>query len=797
MKLYKSNMLGVDLVTHLKAVQKVGLLMFDILTNKNISDYKDLRECVSKSCLLHDIGKVSEVFNYYIETNLEHPDFKKYKLFHHEISWAILSNVLNDYPEKYRDIILHSIYWHHPKHEIPKSKNKTESYSDSDSILSIISDKDKENIIEFYNQITGENVSVSSLFCDFNYIPKQTPKYIENIPYSDKFETNFLVNGILVSADRLVSSHDQYRILNNDEYCHQLINSLYKANVPASYKVPASYDIERFKLQEEYSFNSLKSKTSMIKLPAGGGKTITGLLAWINSKNNKTLMWVCPRNAVADSVYHSILDELSALNLKDVKVELYLAGSVVKKNYSNQDIKSNPDIIVTNIDNYLNPNVTNWVRDKMFSIMSCDVVFDEFHEFIGNEPLFALFLNMMRLRHKLCNSRTTLLSATPSILNYMWDNLMNDTLVLPSAKNHYKAAHNKKIKINFIDGLTSDNVKNNTLTVTNAIESAQKLAINNNYSIIAHSNYIAEQKEAILNQLYDLYGKSNKGYKENKVSVISAPIVQAAMDMSFSEISEIPSSPESTLQRLGRLNRWGEYDEATFNIVTNINSDIIKNETAAISNKYDNKLKNEWVEFLRQRTKLKGNVLTLDDVYEIYNDYLNINDNKRGINKFIRSKYEESTGYLSNIYPKRFIEDKSDNEINGDLEIDDIGIEEIKSKNNGSKMRKTDVDKVFCIYGYANTDRYTKPFSIDLNNVGDVPNENILLKIVKSLSADVSYNFDYKKHLDRKKDKFDSSYLKEIAWNEKTPFISFEKVYSDKYGIIKKELLKNIKYIAQ
>ena len=70
---------------------------------------------------------------------------------------------------------------------------------------------------------------------------------------------------------------------------------------------------------------------------------------------------------------------------------------------------------------------------------------------------------------------------------------------------------------------------------------------------------------------------------------------------------------------------------------------------------------------------------------------------------------------------------------------------------------------------------------------------NDLLKIVKKLSVDKTYNFEYNKCLERKKDKFNSSYLKEISWNERTPFISFDKVYSDKYGIIKKNVLKNIK----
>lgn len=783
MKEYKSNMSGVDLYTHSKAVQKIGLMMFDICVNKELNDKDNLKDCVSKACLLHDIGKVSDLFNYYIETNLEHPDFKKYKLFHNEIGWAILSNLLEDYEEKYKNYILYSIYWHHPKHEIDKGKNKKTSYSDSDTILGLLSDNDKNNIIEFYNHITGENKNISFLNGDIKY----TPTYIEKEINEKKFEYNFFINGILISADRIVSSNDQYRILTDDNYCKQIIERLYKSNVPDTYDIPKHYNLDRFLVQEKCALDSLQSCTTTIKMPAGGGKTLTGLLAWIKSGRKRKLMWICARNVIAESAYKSILEELNALNI-NVKVELYLSGKIIKKNYSEYNNGFESDIIITNIDNYLNPNVTNWVRNRMFTIMASDVVFDEFHEFVGEEPLFALFLKEMTIRHKLTNSRTILSSATPTILHRRWDYIDKQTLLLPNKDNHYKAVHNKNIKVNILNDIESYVVKNNSLTITNSIESAQKLAIKKNYPIIAHSNFIEEDKNRILNNLYELYGKTNKGDNDNKLSVISAPIIQAAMDMSFKEMIEIPCSPESTLQRIGRLNRWGEYNEAILNIVYKTDSFIEKNERAAINNRYETKLTKLWVDFLVDNIKSKNYNLTLDDIYEIYNKFL-IKYNSEMVN-FITNKYTESMNNLSKIYPKRYIEDKNDVDINGNIEIDD-DLEE-KKQSKGSKLRDTDTDKIFCIYGYANTNKYTKPFYIDLNRCGEV-NENDLLKIVKKLSVDKTYNFEYNKCLERKKDKFNSSYLKEISWNERTPFISFDKVYSDKYGIIKKNVLKNIK----
>lgn len=757
---YKSDSKGTTLLLHLKAVEKIALMLSDKL---GVND--DMRHIISKSALLHDIGKVCNVFSSYINCKTPTDEYKENKVYHNEISWAVLSLLLNDDANK--DFILHAVYWHHPRRHTKYERGTLSS------IMETLSLDDKDKCVQFYNHLTGEKKSVSDLSIEED---DGIPVYIGNNKHQPK---KFLSLFCLISADRYVSRNNQQRILVDNDYCKQIIDEVSMSNIDKNYIIPESYDFERFKNQEGYAKDALLKNTNIIKMPAGGGKTLIGLLNWLNGGDNKKLLWVCPRNAIAESVYRSVIIELNNLNI-NANVELYLSGKVINKNYNGQDNDFKSDIVVTNIDNFLNPSVSNWVMDRMFPVLHNNVIFDEFHEFISKAPLFALFNQIMRVRHKHTNSKTLLLSATPSMLNGMWDSPNNLTAILPSKGGHYKAAHTRPINIKIVDNVNNIKPESNAVLITNAIESSQKLTIKDNYSIIAHSQYMPEKKAKIVNEIYDLYGKDNRGMSLNKVSVISAPIIQAAMDISFKKMSEIVVSPESTIQRAGRLNRWGEYDESNFNMVLNNNgTGINKNESSAIDLLYDKKLNNEWVNFIKENV---GNRRTnLDDLYVLYNKFTN--NNSSAISRYINSKNEQSMESLCKIYPKRYV-DEEVNDLN-----DDHPSKPMSSKN--SLRSDVDNESLFVIYKKYDTKEYTDVFSVndsdDIDGNNFTVNETTLKKIIKTLSSDE--RFDYNKYSTFKNPKFNSKKLKDMAWNEKTPYIIFNKVYHEKLGVVKTELL--------
>ena len=49
------------------------------------------------------------------------------------------------------------------------------------------------------------------------------------------------------------------------------------------------------------------------------------------------------------------------------------------------------------------------------------IIFDEYHEFVSDAPIFAGFIKQMRIRNNMINGKTLLLSATPVKLENMWD----------------------------------------------------------------------------------------------------------------------------------------------------------------------------------------------------------------------------------------------------------------------------------------------------------------------------------------------------------------------------------------
>ena len=193
------------------------------------------------------------------------------------------------------------------------------------------------------------------------------------------------------------------------------------------------------------------------------------------------------------------------------------------------------------------------------------MIFDEYHELICEAPLFATFINLMKTRHIYTNSQTLLLSATPTLMNFLWD--VEDgkrTILLP---NNMDTVHNGDYQITVGNNIIPMN--SDSLTIFNSIRKAQEHR-RNVEGILIHSNFLNIDIQALTKQIYDIYGKINR-YSINKPNVISAPIIQASMDISFNGINESVLSPEASLQRLGRNDRWGSLKKLNitpkFNIV--------------------------------------------------------------------------------------------------------------------------------------------------------------------------------------------------------------------------------------
>lgn len=746
--LAKSN--GQTLETHSKLVSDIALIIAK--ESSNHIDDKALLESIKIGGLLHDIGKCTTFFQSKIRKDIDESSIEiKQKHRHNEVGWAFLSRYLN-LPKNQLSIVLDLVYWHHGI-----SNSKQSDYYDTDII---ISDTDLQAMISFANSVLGDGLIEEKPFK-----PKTAPSYYFNDEDADEKNTIALFSRTcIISADRIASSLPLD--LDKDENLEKIITETLTRPCNFDLSEHPFYGNERFKKQIEI-VDTINSFTTQVNAPAGFGKTILGLL-W-NFRRGKKLIWVCPRNIVAESVYKSINEELDAFGFDFLSTELYLGGEVKESNHLfTNDFSS--DIIVTNIDSYLSPSVDNRHASRLHLILNADVIFDEFHELIGESALFACFITLMMTRHRLTNSATLLLSATATQMYKIWDSHTNKTLVLPSKFSHYQAAHKKKYllkttdELNFIGG-------NNHLLIVNSISNAQLNKRAHGFDLLLHSKFEPKHREANIQKLYYLYGKETER-NVKKENVIGTHIVQASLDVSFKHLTESVLSPQSTLQRIGRCDRWGDYEGQSEITLVNLGNN---SEVSMKRILYSSNLSNSWFEFINQ---YNGAELTLDELYEIYNDFEE--QNTGVLDRFLRTKYAESLDSLSRIFPVKFY-NKSKSDI----------------KTAGSNKLRTTNSEVFVICKYYNSNEYTEPFTVMIRstfteefNESQNTLKNIL-NTMKMLRDENDERYDYNEILNNKK-YVTLDGVRMHSRKSNTPYIRFDKVYHPQYGEISQEFLTQL-----
>ena len=767
---------GETLLNHSRAVQKIGVMLTE--RNDGIVKNEDLKTMVSHACLLHDIGKATDDFQTHLRTGDTSKKFERNPVYHHEVGWAVLKSIEKQIKidSKIFNSLLSAIYWHHPRRE-RYNEGKTVYNSDISDILKNITDKDYKQIILVYNKLMNDNIEVEHSRDEF-YDIAPPPYYSSKAPWLAKAELS-IVNSTLALADAIVSGYSgkSIELLNNKELCNRLIDKEILRTGNNEYTIPEYYDMDRFNKQVEYVNDSLSRTTSILKAPAGFGKTIMGILSIL--KQDKVTMWVCPRNVVAENVYETIIEELNVLKV-DMSVELYLTGERVKGTNSNPDMTS--DIIVTNIDNFLAPYYSGRNRNKAYLLHNTNVIFDEFHELIKDEPLFSAFINIMNARNSVTKSNTLLLSATNTIVDYMWDNHKYPNNILPNINNHYSAVHDEKYRIKYVENIDFE-IPDNTLVLFNAIKSAQKYYVDNikksDGLLLYHSKYEEDDKDRLKDEIFGMYGKNATN---KKINVISTPIMKASLDLSFDNLVISNCEPEGFIQSIGRVNRWGKYKGVSdiYLYKPQEGDDRLASESGAIGVNYTRELTNKWYNFLKVNLP-DGSLFTLDELYIIYNKFNQ--EYKDELKEFIRKKHKDSNDKLGEIYPK-----KSEYESKK---------EKPKHFRISTQSMRGSAGNLFAIYPYVGDDdriiKYSNAFTIDGGEKEPTNFVEFTKKLIKKINKSKEDRFDFPtngnaiKHLR-------STTLYSMANYSGTPLIKDSKVYDHTLGVVDEDLYYD-KYI--
>jgi CRISPR/Cas system-associated endonuclease/helicase Cas3 len=534
--------------------------------------------------------------------------------------------------------------------------------------------------------------------------------------------------------------------------------------------IKCKYD-NTIRYNEQKKIVSQISKTTIVKAPAGFGKTMIGLLSGL--QNNKKLIWVTPRNSVAESVYNSVLEESNSLFISP-SIQLILGGEIEKSNFDSKKM-FDADIIITNIDNFLAPSFKNETMDSSSLIFGCDVIFDEYHELVCDAVLMSLFVNIMRVRHKLTNSKTLLLSATQINCEYLWDSLNNKTTILPNKETHYNAIHDKKYLLKLIRERPIITPNTNSLVVKNTISSAQEEKLQGKYDLLLHNEFLKDKKSDDFKTLLERYGKKSL-VSQNKPNVIGTHILQASLDISFNHLFEDVFSPQSTVQRWGRVDRFGNcIGESVITIIKerpngDINKKYIASQSSIKNLLYTRNLSDAWFDFLLPYNDKK---LTLNEVYLIYNDF-----NKtflKEIKAFINASHDESKRRLSSVYPVKF-----DNKIKNSKNILTAGSNKLRSMNN----------EIFFIVQDKNGKDWVGPFNKQmLKGFDEEFNEdsktlNRMFKTMEKIRNSNNQLFDYNDIIDDKKYKTIDA-LRKMSKKSNTPYIVYNRYYDNELGVVK------------
>lgn len=660
----------VSLIEHTKGVINIAHYTLNYffkksnLLNDNIVSYSKLEKGIISAAALHDIGKCCEIF----QTYLKNPASCK-KLFckgkdesvepliinHNILSWAFAltkTELCND------SWVLSSILYHHVVYS-----HLSETYAHD--VMLDLSDDELNTFNNFLNEINkflqerfnfsiqhddsndGMKMAKETLLCYHIHLKADHSNLDDEL---DKSTLHIISRSVLIYADRLASSFPEYaeNFANNDT---GLIKKLLKESlcckvVPDdNYKEwaydgnTANYDIERLQEQNALMDDIDKYDNNIIKASAGFGKTLIGL-RWVMRSKKKTL-WVTPRNVIANGTYDSIISELDTMGYSDrISVGLLLQGE-----YKYGD--ENSDIIVTNIDNFLSMIINNNMAHNLVKELVGNVIFDEYHEFLCEQPLFAAFISFVHTRTNWTNSKTLFLSATAIRFDdfFYWDSV---EIHRPKA---YNGDMKVKIHINKYKDCKAFELSENekdSFVITHTVSQSQEIykQVSKQYSdtSLLHARFTDKRRKEIEDALYKTHGKKSPVGQRN--AVIGTNALSTGLNISAHNIYDFLINPEGTIQRgCGRGGRFGEkeYDCVNYHVCVLENDDSSK---TFISRTYDKDLYFKWYKVLET---YNDKCITKDKLYELYDEFYEKYNSL--FTKYVYNTFIKSASCLKRFFP--------------------------------------------------------------------------------------------------------------------------------------------------
>ena len=496
-------------------------------------------DIAKRGAILHDIGKVSSLFQQTLINNYQRPPGF---FFRHELASLFFISLL-DKEEKHP--IIDMIVAHHKS-----------IYNDTGGkgILDLI-ENDPDCLSNHLKDFELWSVDALSILSILGFRTEQITRqqaelsFFEVVDHCESKAYGYsLWKGVLIAADHLASAiedetdsilHKLY-IQPDLKYYHSRKNELYPLSL-----LPTS----DFRLH------------TIVTAPTGAGKT-----DFLIRRCKGRVFYTLPFQASINAMYERIKDDLKETN---ADVRLLHAASSLKVENGKIEEKILQRHIGASV-KVLTPHqmaslafATKGYEAMIVDLKGCDVILDEIHTY--SETTQAIVLKIVEI---LCNIGCRIHIGTATMPTILYKRLLEilggkehvyevklPEIILNSFDRHiiYKAN-----SLDYLIDVIADavNQKQKILFVCNQVKRAQNLYVRLSESypgipkMLVHSRFKRGVRSQLENDLRNIYNKISES-----CMVVSTQVVEVSLDISFDLMITECAPIDALIQRFGRINR--------------------------------------------------------------------------------------------------------------------------------------------------------------------------------------------------------------------------------------------------
>lgn len=583
------------------------------LLKQNSTNMKEFIDKMETAILLHDLGKLSDLFQSVIKKSLRGERASKDEHFRHELISIIYYLTMGEVSVKQRvfPYPLLAILGHHKVLDnefecFKKEKNRKEWPELSKNVIDYASLCVKD-IKKFDIELVPIQNAKSGLWKVLKHLTAQRV---------------YLDQGQDLANIRLLYAVAQGALC----YCDWLASS---GKEPQNIKLTQSQFINKLRKRVEvlgrtYEERPFHKKCSQYKgnliaiAPTGAGKTEASLLWALKERCNK-LIFLMPTMVTSNSIYERLSKsyfEDTQCGLSHSGAETYYALNLEMEDQFTllQNKAFIPNIMVSTVDQILSSgfNMGYWCF-KEYGLVGSHVIFDEIQAY--DTYTIALVTRTIE-KIKLLGGKVMIMSATmPRFLKQHFIDLLE-------IKEPIIAEELMQRKSNvwtYID----KNVDELEELIKAELNEGKKVALIVNDVQTAKNQYRKWKDKYKTMCLHSQFAMKDRIEKENVLLddmndiqlVIGTQVMEVSLDVSFETMFSECASLDSIIQRAGRCNRHGEYKDSHFVVFNSSEvSDIIYDSSILLKTKNVIK-KNQ----KRLTEKEIGDML--EEVYENFNLY--------------------------------------------------------------------------------------------------------------------------------------------------------------------------------